>query len=310
MQKPSCVVNDRQKYIGGSDIPAILNISRFKTRWQLLQEKAGLIPIVEIDNPYIDFGNEMEAKIRFYINKNQAIPFVEECTVFEEKKIRVNVDGINEEGILEIKTTSSGNIKPRLEDYKEYLAQELFYMYMKDKQKGTLAVYERDNLFNVVFDPKKLHVYNFEITDFTDFVNQILSAVDKFLFDLDRLIANPELKEEDFVDNDIVSIVNKLSVLELELKQFEILKEQHKTLKDSLYNAMIKNDIKTFESKNGMKITRVDGREEKIEKVDKFNEEKFKEENQALYKKYIERVDVKTRGSSGYVKITFPKEKK
>ena len=43
-----------------------------------------------------------------------------------------------------------------LEDYKEYLAQELFYMYMKDKQKGTLAVYERDNLFNVVFDPKKV----------------------------------------------------------------------------------------------------------------------------------------------------------
>ena len=34
------VTKDRDKYIGGSDIAAILNISKFKTRWQLLKEKA------------------------------------------------------------------------------------------------------------------------------------------------------------------------------------------------------------------------------------------------------------------------------
>ena len=33
---------DREKYIGGSDIPIIMGISQFKTRFDLLLEKAGL----------------------------------------------------------------------------------------------------------------------------------------------------------------------------------------------------------------------------------------------------------------------------
>ena len=36
------VTIDRDKYIGGSDIPIIMGISSFKTRWDLLLEKAGL----------------------------------------------------------------------------------------------------------------------------------------------------------------------------------------------------------------------------------------------------------------------------
>ena len=36
------VTIDRDKYIGGSDVPVIMGISSFNTRWGLLQEKAGL----------------------------------------------------------------------------------------------------------------------------------------------------------------------------------------------------------------------------------------------------------------------------
>ena len=36
------VAEGRDKYIGGSDIPVIMGLSPFKTRWQLLLEKAGL----------------------------------------------------------------------------------------------------------------------------------------------------------------------------------------------------------------------------------------------------------------------------
>ena len=36
------VTIDRDKYIGGSDIPIILGISHFKSRFDLLLEKAGL----------------------------------------------------------------------------------------------------------------------------------------------------------------------------------------------------------------------------------------------------------------------------
>ena len=37
------VRDERWRYIGGSDIPAIMGISPFKTRFQLLQEKAQII---------------------------------------------------------------------------------------------------------------------------------------------------------------------------------------------------------------------------------------------------------------------------
>lgn len=33
---------DRDKYVGGSDIPAILGLSNFKTRYELILDKAGL----------------------------------------------------------------------------------------------------------------------------------------------------------------------------------------------------------------------------------------------------------------------------
>ena len=33
------VTKDRDKYIGGSDVPIIMGLSPFKTRWQLLREK-------------------------------------------------------------------------------------------------------------------------------------------------------------------------------------------------------------------------------------------------------------------------------
>ena len=58
------VKQDRDKYIGGSDIPAIMGISQFKTRYQLLREKAGLEQDTFTGNKYTEYGNIMEPKIR------------------------------------------------------------------------------------------------------------------------------------------------------------------------------------------------------------------------------------------------------
>ena len=60
---------DRDKYIGGSDIPIIMGISQFKTRFELLLEKAGLKENTFDGNEYTEYGNIMEPKIRDYINK-------------------------------------------------------------------------------------------------------------------------------------------------------------------------------------------------------------------------------------------------
>ena len=60
------VTKDRSKYIGGSDIPAIMGISHFKTRFDLLLEKAQLQENQFDGNSYTEYGNELEPKIRDY----------------------------------------------------------------------------------------------------------------------------------------------------------------------------------------------------------------------------------------------------
>jgi predicted phage-related endonuclease len=51
------VSEDRDKYIGGSDLPAILGLSKFKTRWQLLLEKAGLEERTFAGNRFTEYGH-------------------------------------------------------------------------------------------------------------------------------------------------------------------------------------------------------------------------------------------------------------
>ena len=63
------VTVDRDKYIGGSDIPIIMGISSFKTRFDLLLEKAGIKENDFAGNKYTEYGNVMEPKIRNFINE-------------------------------------------------------------------------------------------------------------------------------------------------------------------------------------------------------------------------------------------------
>ena len=63
------VTIDRDLYIGGSDVPVIMGISTFNTRWGLLQEKAGLKENTFNGTKYTEYGNVLEPKIRDYINK-------------------------------------------------------------------------------------------------------------------------------------------------------------------------------------------------------------------------------------------------
>ena len=62
------VKQDREKYIGGSDIPVIMNISPYKSRFDLLLEKAGYKTDMFEGNIYTEYGNQLEPAIRDYIN--------------------------------------------------------------------------------------------------------------------------------------------------------------------------------------------------------------------------------------------------
>lgn len=288
---------NRYKYIGGSDIPIIMGLSHFKTRYDLLLEKAQLKDDDFEGNEYTEYGNIMEPKIRQYINILLNRNFKEDK--LEKDDIRCHFDGIDDDVILEIKTTSQ--IYEKVDDYKVYLVQLLFYMMNANIKNGILAVYQRPSDFDENFDSDRLQIYTIEINNYKDLCKEINEEVEQFRFDLMKLKDNPFTTEQELVNTDVVMLANKVIKLEERLKLYDDLAKERDDLKQKLKTAMELNNVKTWSTPNGTKITLVDDSPDKI--VQKFNETRFKEENETLYNKYLE--DKEQKGKKGYVKITL-----
>ncbi|HSH25057.1 MAG TPA: YqaJ viral recombinase family protein, partial [Massilibacterium sp.] len=126
------VTNDRNKYVGGSDVPVILGISKYKTQYELALEKSRIIKSEFVGNEYTQFGHAIEPQIREYINLTTEFNFVETTTIDEEKQLRSNTDGVDKKNrtLLEIKSYGS---MPTVDIYKP---QMQLYMYQNDLEKG------------------------------------------------------------------------------------------------------------------------------------------------------------------------------
>ena len=288
---------DRYKYIGGSDIPIIMGLSHFKTRYDLLLEKAELKEDDFEGNEYTEYGNIMEPKIRQYINTLFKRDFKEDKLIKDD--IRCHFDGIDNDMILEIKTTSQ--IYSHVEDYGVYLVQLLFYMMNANIEDGMLCVYERPNDFNECFDSDRLQIFTINKTKYDYLCKEINEAVEQFRVDLKKLKENPFTSEQDLIDTSVVLLANKVIKLEERLKLYDEIIKERDEVKQQLKEAMQNNNIKKWETPNGTKITLVEDTPNKI--VKKFNEKKFQEENETLYNEYLE--DKEQKGKSGYVKITL-----
>ena len=171
-----------------------MGLSPFKTYYQLLKEKVGIEQPEKVENPYIDYGNVMEGKIRDYINSLTSSQFVEDKLI--KGDIRCHVDGYDGKQIIEIKTTSKTHKKVRT--YKYYIVQLLFYMMNYDVKDGMLLVYERPKDFDEEFDENRLQRFDIDILDYQDWVEEIKEAIEKFRTDKKRLEDNVLLGEEDF----------------------------------------------------------------------------------------------------------------
>ena len=298
------VTIDRDKYIGGSDIPVIMGISSFNTRWNLLQEKAGLKENDFNGNKYTEYGDLLEPLIRGHINKRLKKKYEPEQVI--KGDLRGNTDGFNGERILEIKTTS--HIYETVDEYKVYLVQLLFYMQLYGVKRGLLAVYNRPDDFCSVFDPDRLTTFGVDIKEYATLLNEINTEIDRFRADLERLRNNPLLCEQDFQPHELVVISNKVVQLENRIAELKALETEQTKMKQALFNAMTKHNVKSWETPNGIKITRVDAVEGTTQTVTEFDVETFKAENPALHNIYLHDVKKKTPGKKGYIKITLPKE--
>ena len=297
------VTINRESYIGGSDLPIIMGISPFKTRYELLLEKAGLKEIESFSNAYTLYGQTMEPYIRDYINHNRKKRFEPNRVIVGD--LRSHTDGFNGECVLEIKTTS--HIYEDVNDYKIYLVQLLLYMQMNEVTKGKLAVYARPADFSEEFDADRLTVYDINMSDYTELMEEINAELDRFRADLKRLEENPLLSEQDFLPNEVVTLSNKVTVLERRMAEYKAIEDQYKAVKQALHDAMAANDIKSWQTPNGTRITRVDAVEPSVEVVTEFDLDAFKAEHSRLYAKYLRSVEKKKAKRAGFIKITLPK---
>lgn len=303
------VTIDRNLYIGGSDIPIIMGISPFKTRFDLLLEKAGYKDNDFVGNEYTKYGHAIEPLIRNYINESGFYkkPFREDKIIVDD--CRYHDDGFNGEVILEVKSTSQ--IKEKLEDYKGYLVQNIFGIMLRKKKKGLLAVYDRPDNFReqlasgkIEFDPNRLQLFPYTIDNFKEWQEDINFAIEQFRIDLEKVKANPFISEEDLQPKEVIALSNQIIALEEHLTIYKQLEEEQKKLKASLKSAMQEYGIKKWTTPNGTKITLVaDGKDKEVEA---FNEDNFKKDNEELYKKYLEKKIKK--GRSGYVLISLKEE--
>ncbi len=299
------VTENRADYIGGSDIPSILGISKFKTRWQLLLEKAKLDDFSFAGNRFTDYGHHIEPFVRDHINLIYNTNFVPNRVINGD--IRYHADGFNGECVLEVKSTS--DIYSTVDGYKVYLVQLLKGMEENQVEKGILAVYERPEDMSLVFDPQRLQVFEIRMDDYRPMMKYINKEIDKFRADLARLKANPLLTEQDFlpIDTDLVALSNKIVVFEKQLAAMKEVEQKLKDAKKQLYNEMVKHNVKSWSSPNGTKITRVDEVPGSTKRVGEFDMESFKRECPATFDRYCRLVEKKTNGKAGFVRITMPK---
>lgn len=147
----------RSSYIGGSDIAAILGLSRFKTPLQVWGEKTGnLVPDDISGKLHVRLGNKLEATVcdLFTEETGKKVARVNETLTHPKYPfLRGNLDRrvVGEKAILEAKTTSAWNAKQwdGEEIPQEYLLQTYFYMELTGAERGYVACLIGNQSFKV-----------------------------------------------------------------------------------------------------------------------------------------------------------------
>lgn len=276
-QKDMNVVQHRDKWVGGSDVPAILGISKYKTQFQLAKEKTGIEPSDFKGNEYTAYGNALEPQIREYINAINETNFQPATKTDVERGIRSNTDGYDPENqlILEIKTHG------KTPDIRSYEAQMQLYMYQFDVQYGWLALYERPDNFDAEFDADRLQIK--VVHRDNQYVQHILDAIETFWIRCEYLKEKTDMTEQEFMSvgqNELTIAAKEVEKLELQIAQFKQLEQKYKDMKQRLYELMEEYDVKKFET-DYIVITRV-----LPSLKESFDSARFKKEHPELAEQY------------------------
>ena len=312
MANPNVTI-DRQKYIGGSDLPSILglNAKYGVSVFEFAKQKAGIIPNPFNGNQFTKYGQLMEPVIRDYINAKYGVNYLEDTTINEDKHYRGNTDGIDRNAdipMLEVKTFTEEL------DVPFYTPQCQFYLETFNQDKIRLVGYKRptdfytgidyelendESYFNLEFDENRIVEHVIERDP--KLWDKIEARIIKFMEAVEKLKENPNMTEEEFNDiffgTDLMILTNKVAVLENTLATYKNVEKEYKDVKEQLYKVFEEQGLISFDT-GTMKITKVEPTSYDTVGVDTA---KLKEEEPNIYEKYK---TIKTTNRKGYILIT------
>lgn len=111
------------------------------------------------------------------------------------------------------------------------------------------------------------------------------------------------------VKDEVLSITGAIEELETQLKEYKVIQDKYEDFRQQLYTTMCEHSISKFTSNGGILFTIVSESPTKTELVLEFDVETLKKEDPDTYKKYLTQKEKITKGKSGYLRITIPKEK-
>lgn len=111
------------------------------------------------------------------------------------------------------------------------------------------------------------------------------------------------------VKDEVLSITGAIEELEIQLKEYKVIQDKYEEFRQQLYSTMSEHSISKFTSNGGILFTIVSESPTKTELVLEFDVDKLKKDNPDLYKEYLTQKEKITKGKSGYLRITIPKEK-
>ena len=316
MSNPNVLI-DREKYIGGSDLPTILgyNIKYGTKPFHLALEKAGIVEKSFKGNEFTVYGQKLEPVIRDYINSYYGVTYKEDTIIDEIRHYRGNTDGIDRNAdvpILEVKTFGDEL------DVDYYNAQCQFYMEMFDQDYCLLVGYKRpknfytgldynlentDQYFNLDFNEDNLVKY--VLNRDKEKWRQIDETIKKFQEAVTYLKENKDSYSEAkfneiFYGKELIELSKQMTALELLVSGFKETENQYKDTKEKLYKLFDEMGIISFDTET-MKITKINPTSYKTESIDTT---KLKEEEKEIYEKYK---TIKTTNKKGYLLITNKK---
>lgn len=228
---------DRKTFIGGSDMAAVLGLSRFKSACQLYAEKTGQIEMKNHESEAMYWGKVLEESVRKEFEKQTGL-HVESGGVYQHPKYdfcKGHVDGYipSENAILEIKCVSSYNRRLWRNDAGqyivpvEYLIQAAYYCELS----GAKRIY-----FAVLFGGHEFKKFHIDYTGGFKGAGESLipKAVEFWKRIQTKNPPTPISKEDAFYAYPIPDKRMSLATIEIEEKcrQYAEVYEQIKELKD------------------------------------------------------------------------------